>query len=81
MFGCKRRDAVSLLFALCKKEGYEAEGYHAFVHYGIFSDDGAYEVYAFPKPKRVPTASTPAFTLRTGPTRTSLSTSRDSKET
>lgn len=32
MFGSSRRDAVALLFALWKKERYEAKGFRAFVH-------------------------------------------------
>ena len=51
-FACKRRDAVSLLFAQRKKEQYEAEGRLAFIHNGVFPSDGLYEVYAFPKIKR-----------------------------
>ena len=44
-----RRDAVALLFALWKKERYEAKGFRAFVHHGIFPSDGRWEVYTFPK--------------------------------
>jgi hypothetical protein len=52
IFGCKRRDAVSLLFAHWKKERYEAKGYVAFIHNGVFPSDGLYEVYIFPNRKR-----------------------------
>lgn len=52
LFGCKRRDAVALLFAHWKKERYQARGFFAFVRHGIFPSDGLYEVFAFPRPKR-----------------------------
>lgn len=55
MFGCRRQDAVALLFALWKKERYEARGFRAFVHHGIFASDKAWEVYVFPKSRTCPT--------------------------
>ena len=50
-----RRDAVALLFALWKKERYEAKGFRAFVHCGVFPNDGLWEVYVFPKGRVCPT--------------------------
>jgi hypothetical protein len=55
MFGFGRRDAVSLLFALWKKERYEAKGFRAFVHHGVFPNDRAWEVYVIPKHRPCPT--------------------------
>lgn len=54
MFGSSRRDAVSLLFALWKKERYEAKGFHAMVHHGIFPNDKPWEVYVW-TPRQCPT--------------------------
>lgn len=55
MFGSRRRNAVALLYALRKKERYEAKGFHAFVHNGVFPSDGLWEVYVFPKGRTCPT--------------------------
>lgn len=44
-------DAIAHLYALRKKEQYEAKGFRAFVHGGIFPSDGTWEVYVFPKKK------------------------------
>lgn len=49
------RDTVSLLFALWKKERYEAQGYRAFVHRGVFANDNPWEVYVLPKNRSCPT--------------------------
>ena len=45
---------MALLFALWKKERYEAKGLQAFVHHGIFPSDGPWEVYVFPKRRACP---------------------------
>lgn len=55
LFSWGRRDAVSLLFALWKKERYEAAGYVAFVHHGIFANDNPWEVHVIPKGRQCPT--------------------------
>lgn len=45
-------DYISLLFALRKKEQYEARGFTAFVHRGFTLSDGdVWEVYTLPKKK------------------------------
>jgi hypothetical protein len=50
-----RGDAVALLYALWKKERYEAKGFRAFVHHGVFPNDAPWEVYVFPKARSCPT--------------------------
>lgn len=45
----RKRGAIELLFAQYKKEQWEAKGYDAFIHPGIFPTDKLYEVYAYPK--------------------------------
>jgi hypothetical protein len=49
-----RGDAISLLFALRKKERYEAKGFIAFVHHGVFMNDERWEVYVMPKARSCP---------------------------